>query len=129
MNISLSNDILIKKIRRWKKKRNTRAKTLTFQYGEQDHVDLLSYGGLEENASYLIIDDQYVRTLYISGYPYTASTGWLNMLINFNHNIDVSYHIDQIEATKALPSLHRKITELESTKRASVRNGKIIGSE
>lgn len=129
MNLSITKLPLHKKIRRWKKKYDNRAKTLTLQYGEQDHVDLISYGGLEEQASYLVIDGQYVRTLFISGYPYIASTGWLNMLINFNHNIDISYHIDQVEATQALPKLHRKITELESSRRASIRNGKIIGSE
>ncbi len=129
MNISVFNTPVVKKFKKWKKKRDNRAKTFTFHYGEQDFVDLISYGGLEEKASYLIIDGQYIRTLFISGYPYTASTGWLNMLINFNHNIDVSTHIDQVEATLALPKLHRKITELEATKRAAMRNGKIIGSE
>src|SRR5579859_3514238 len=129
MNLSISKLPIHKKIKKWKKKHDNRAKTLNFHYGEQDHVDLISYGGLEEQASYLVIDGQYVRTMFIAGYPYTASTGWLNMLINFNHNIDISYHIDQVEATQALPKLHRKITELEATKRAALRNGKIIGSE
>lgn len=129
MNLSLSNNKVYKKLKRWKKKRDDRPKNLTFHYGEQDHVDLIAYGGLEEQSSYLVIDGQYVRTLFISGYPYTASTGWLNMLINFNHNIDISYHIDQVEAAQALPKLHRKITELEATKRAAIKNGKIIGSE
>ena len=92
-------------------------------------MDILSYAGLEEQAGHLIIDGRYVRGLFISGYPFVASSGWLNSLINFNHNIDISYHIDQVEATQALPKLHRKITELESTKRAMMRAGKIIGSE
>ena len=129
MNLSVSKSPIHKKIRQWKKRRDNTAKTLTFHYGEQDHIDLISYAGLEEQSTYVMIDDQYIRTLYISGYPYTASIGWLNMLVNFNHNIDIAYHIDQVEATQALPKLHRKITELEATKRAAVRNGKIIGSE
>src|SRR5947207_4666197 len=127
MKLSIPN--INKKVRQWKKQRDKRPKTLTFHYGEQDQVDILSYAGLQEQASYLIIDEQYVRTLFISGYPYTASTGWLNMLINFNHNVDISYHIDQIDALQALPQLNRKITELESTRRAMLRSGKIIGSE
>ena len=51
------------------------------------------------------------------------------MLINFNHNIDISYHIEQIDPLLALPKLNRKITELESTKRAMIKDGKVIGSE
>jgi len=104
-------------------------KSFEYNFGEQDQVDLISYSGLEENGTYLQIGDKYVRTLFISGFPYIASTGWLNMLINFNHDIDISYHIEQVDPLVALPKLNRKITELESTKRAMQKNGKIIGSE
>ena len=117
------------KLDQWKQRRTSRPKELALSYGEQDEVDILSYAGLEERPSYLIIDDKYIRTLFISGYPFIASSGWLNSLINFNHNADVSYHLSQVDAHQALPKLHRKITELESTKRAMVRAGKIVGPE
>lgn len=104
-------------------------KALQFHYGEQDQVDLVSYSGLHEETSYLQMGDKFVRTLFISGYPYVASTGWLNMLINFNHNVDISYHIEQVDPLLALPKLNRKITELESTKRTMLKDGKVIGSE
>ncbi len=109
---------------RWQRKQ-----TLEFHVGDQDQLDLITYSGLEEQRNYLVIDDRYVRTLFVSGYPYTASSGWLNQLINFNYNVDISYHIEPIEATLALPKLNRKITELTSTKRAMERAGKIIGAE
>jgi type IV secretory pathway VirB4 component len=104
-------------------------KSLQFNFGEQDQIDLISYSGLQEEGTYLCLGDTYVRTLFISGYPYVASTGWLNMLINFNHNIDISYHIEQVDPLLALPKLNRKITELESTKRTMLKQGKVIGSE
>jgi len=113
----------------WKKQRHERPKELRLTLGEQDPMDILSYAGLEEQPSYLVIDGQYVRSLFISGYPFIASSGWLNSLINFNHNSDISYHVTEVDANLALPKLHRKITELESTKRAMMRSGKIIGSE
>lgn len=109
--------------------RKRRDDTFKFHVGEQDQLDVITYSGLEEDRNYLVIDNRYVRTLFISGYPYTASSGWLNHLINFNHNIDISYHIEPIEATLALPKLNRKITELTSTKRAMERAGKIVGAE
>lgn len=117
------------KIKEWKQKRDERPKEFALSFGEQDPMDIISYAGLEEKPSYLVIDDQFVRTLFITGYPFIASSGWLNNLINFNHNADISYHLQQVDATQALPKLHRKITELESTKRAMMRDGKIIGSE
>ena len=113
----------------WRLRRDQRPKELALSYGEQDEIDILSYSGLEEQTSYLIIDNQFVRTLFISGYPFVASSGWLNSLINFNHNADISYHMSHVDAQQALPKLHRKITELESTKRAMQRSGKIIGPE
>ena len=116
-------------VKDWKSRRDERPKELAFSFGEQDHLDLLSYAGLEEQIDHLCIDGIYIRTLFISGYPFVASSGWLDSLINFNHNADISYHIHEVNALTALPKLHRKITELESTKRAMMRSGKIVGSE
>lgn len=116
-------------IRNWQEQREAKAKELTLSFGEQDSTDLLSYAGLEEQADHLCIDGVYIRTLFISGYPFVASSGWLDSLINFNHDIDVTYHVHEVSALSALPKLHRKITELESTKRAMMRSGKIVGSE
>jgi conjugal transfer ATP-binding protein TraC len=119
----------ISSVKDWKSRRDERPKELALSFGEQDHLDLLSYAGLEEQADHLCIDGIYVRTLFISGYPFVASSGWLDSLVNFNHNADISYHIHEVDALTALPKLHRKITELESTKRAMMRSGKIVGSE
>lgn len=112
-----------------KPKKQLYREALNFNFGEQDQVDLISYSGLMEETSHVKIGDTYVRTLSITGYPYVASVGWLNILINFNHNIDISYHIEHIDPLLALPKLNRKITELESTKRTMMKEGKVIGSE
>jgi conjugal transfer ATP-binding protein TraC len=117
------------KLAELKQRRDERPKELALTFGEQDQVDMLSYEGLEEQADYLVIDGQYLRTLFISGYPFVAQSGWLDSLIHFNHSADISYHIHEVDALQALPKLHRKITELESTRRAMMRKGAIIGSE
>lgn len=104
-------------------------KSYDLSFGEQDQIDLLSYSGLLEKGSYLVIGDTYVRTLFISGYPYIATTGFLHNLVNFNHNIDIAIHTEQVEPIIAIPKLQRKITELESQRRAMMKDGKIIGSE
>ncbi len=119
----------VNRIKAYKKQRDQRPKELALSFGEQDPMDIISYAGLEEQVDYLLIDGQYVRSLFISGYPFVATSGWLNSLINFNHNADISYHLNSVDATQALPKLHRKITELESTKRAMMRAGKIVGPE
>lgn len=122
----------LKPIKNWKRRQKKKALTsqaVNIAFGQQDQLDLISYGGLKEESSYLQLNDRYVRTLFVSGYPYVASTGWLNNLINFNHDIDISYHIEQVDPLVALPKLNRKITELESTKRTMLKEGKVIGSE
>lgn len=113
----------------WKKRRDERPKELALTFGEQDQVDALSYEGLEEHPDYLVIDGIYVRTLFIAGYPFTAASGWLDNLIHFNHDADISYHIHEVDAQTALPKLNRKITELESTRRSMVRKGAIVGTD
>lgn len=109
--------------------KETKRRELLLSFGEQDALDVMSYAGLEETPDYLNIDGVFIRTLYINGYPFVANSGWLDSLINFNHDTDISYHIHEVNAILALPKLHRKITELESTKRAMIRAGKIVGSE
>jgi len=122
-------NIVLEKIQQKKKLREEKQKELSLTFGEQDAVDVLSYAGLEEGVDHLLIDGVYIRTLYISGYPFVANSGWLDSLINFNHDTDISYHLHEVNALHALPKLHRKITELESTRRAMMKAGKIVGSE
>lgn len=117
------------KLVEWKQRRDNRPRELAFSFGEQDQVDALSYEGLEEQPDHLVIDGQYIRTLFISGYPFVASSGWLDNLIHFNHDADISYHIQEVDALQALPKLNRKITELESTRRSMLRKGAIVGSD
>lgn len=122
-------DMIQAPIKRRQAIRIEKQKELDILFGEQDALDILSYAGLEENIDYLCVDGIYVRTLYISGYPFVASSDWMDSLINFNHDIDISYHLHEVDTRSALPKLNRKITELESTRRAMMRDGKIVGSE
>ena len=121
--------VLPPRIRQWKADREARPKQYALRYGEQDPMDIISYSGMQEEVDHLILDGRFIRTLVIAGYPYNAISGWLNGLINFNHDIDISFHLSSIDPTRALPDLNRKITELESTRRAAQRSGKIITSE
>lgn len=121
--------MFVKPIKTIKRLKNSNKTKNILDHGGQDAMDLISYAGLEEKPGHIIIDGTYIRCLFISGYPFTASSGWLDTLVNFSHNIDVSYHIDNIEADQSLPKLNRKITELESTKRSMIRSGRLVGPE
>lgn len=127
--ISKLKDRVLTPIKQQQAARAEKQKELKLSFGEQDAVDVLSYAGLEENSDHLVIDGVYMRTLFISGYPFVANSGWMDSLINFNHDTDISYHLHEVSALSAIPKLRRKITELESTKRSMMQSGKIVGSE
>ncbi len=120
---------LTKHIAEIKKRRDERPKEIALSFGQQDAMDLISYAGMEEQADYIHLDDQYVRIMSITGYPYNAQIGWLNNLINFNHNAEISFQIELVDSALALKKLTRKITELESTKRQIIKSGGIVGPE
>jgi conjugal transfer ATP-binding protein TraC len=116
----------VQQISDFRAKRADRPKTLTLPFGEQDPMDIISYSGLEEQPDYLRINNRYIRTLFISGYPYEAEQGWLDSLTNFHHDCDITQHIEQVDTNEAMKLLQRKITELESTKMMKMRSNSII---
>lgn len=117
------------KLKEIQRERETRPKQHSLSFGEQDPMDIISYAGMEEQPDHLIIDGQFRRTIFLSGYPFTAEVGWLDSLTHLNHDIDVSYHVEQADSNEALKKLEKKITQLESVKRSRLRDGGIIGSE
>lgn len=117
------------KLKEIKEQRDARPREHMLSFGEQDPMDIISYSGMEEQPDYLVIDGQFRRTIIVAGYPFTAEVGWLDSLTHINHDIDVSYHIEQADSNEALKKLEKKITQLESMKRAKLRDGGIIGSE
>ncbi len=117
------------KLKEIQREREARPKQHTLSFGDQDPMDIISYAGMKEQPDHLVIDGQYRRTIFLSGYPFTAEVGWLDPLTHLNHDIDVSYHIEQADSNEALKKLEKKITQLESMKRSRLRDGGIIGSE
>jgi conjugal transfer ATP-binding protein TraC len=127
MNLNLKDSI--EKIRQMKADRDSAPKQYKLSYGEQDPMDLISFSGMKELPDHLVIDGQYRRTIFVSGYPHLAEVGWLDSLTHVNHDIDVAYHIEQVDSNEALKKLRTKITQLESQKRSMLKDGGIIGSE
>jgi type IV secretory pathway VirB4 component len=119
----------IEAVKAWKKRRDEQPKEYSFGFGDFDPMDAISYEGMEEQAEHLVVDGQYMRTLFIAALPHTAEIGWLDDIINFQRNADVSFHIEPVDSTVTLPMLTRKITERETVRRMKERKGEIIGSD
>jgi conjugal transfer ATP-binding protein TraC len=110
----------IKELAEYRQRRADRPKEFVIPFGEQDPMDIISYGGMEEQKDYVIIDDRYIRTLFISGFPAQAEHGWMDSLINFHHDADITFHTEQVPTDLALQKLTRKITEMQSTVNAKL---------
>lgn len=98
-------------------------------YSNTDVMDVLSYAALEEQQDHLIIDGKYRRTLYIAGYPPGAENGWLNSLLHFSTNMDLSLHIERCDDALALKKLHRQRVSFESEILQRQHQSRIITAE
>ena len=62
----------LKPIKNWHRrqlKKKLTNQAVKISYGGQDQLDFISYAGMKEESSYLQINDHYIRTLFVSGYP------------------------------------------------------------
>jgi len=89
-------------------------------------VDLIAPERMEVDFDYIKIDDVYVRTLFIGGYPRFVSPGWLEPIINFDHSLDISFYIYPVEGKSVLDDLRRKIAEMEAEIHTDLERGKIV---
>ena len=88
--------------------------------------DIISPKVVEVEFDYLRINDVYLRSLFISGYPRFVSPGWLEQVINFNASLDISFFIYPIEGKGVLDDLMHKIAEMEAEIFTDLERGKIV---
>ncbi len=87
--------------------------------------DIIAPSAIEVDFSMIKIDDVFIRTLFVTGYPRYVSANWLSPLINFNHSIDVSMFIYPSDSKDTLDSLRRRIAEMEAEINTDIERGRI----
>jgi conjugal transfer ATP-binding protein TraC len=88
--------------------------------------DVIAPDKVEVEMDFLKINDIYIRSLFVSGYPRFVSPGWLEQIINFDATMDVSFFIYPIEGKGVLDDLLHKIAEMEAEISTDIERGKII---
>lgn len=88
--------------------------------------DIIAPPAIEVDFDYLKIGDQFVRTLFVSGYPRFVGANWLAPIINFNHTLDLSFYYYPIQSKGVLDDLRRKIAEMEATLETDLESGKVV---
>lgn len=87
--------------------------------------DVLAPSAIEVDFSFIKIDDNYIRTLFVTGYPRYVSANWLAPLINFNHSLDISMYIYPSDSKDTLDSLRRRLAEMEAEINTDIERGRI----
>ena len=87
--------------------------------------DILAPSAIEIDFSHIKIDDNYVRTLFVTGYPRYVSANWLSPLVNFNHSLDISMYIYPSDSKDTLESLRHRIAEMEAEINTDIERGRI----
>ena len=104
------------------KKVNSNLKTTA---GTTSVQDIIAPSAIEIDFSSIKIDDMYLRTLFVTGYPRYVSANWLSPLINFNHSLDVAMYVYPSDSKDTLDQLRRRIAEMEAEINTDIERGRI----
>ncbi len=104
---------------------NSNTSGLKSTASSQSVQDIIAPSAVEVDFSFIKIDDNYVRTLFVTGYPRYVSANWLSPLINFNHSLDISMFVYPSDSKDTLDSLRRRIAEMEAEINTDIERGRI----
>jgi type IV secretory pathway VirB4 component len=100
-----------------------------FALGTRSLADLLAPAAVEVARDHLRLEYQYARVLMVVGYPRTVVPGWLTPLLEFEHPIEVSFHVHPLETATIVKLLSHKLVQLQSSRLVDVRSGRLADPE
>jgi hypothetical protein len=109
--------------------RTPSADDLRFEQGTRSAIDHLAPAAIESARAHLVIDGRYVRVLSLSDYPRYVHPNSLARLIDFDEPLELSLHLDPLDAATTVRRLTHKLVELHSSRLLDARSGKIASAE
>lgn len=88
--------------------------------------DIIAPSSVEVDFSSIRIGENFHRTFFVVDYPRYVSPNWLQPLIDFESQMDVSMFIYPTSSSDVLSDLRRKIAEMEATVSSQAEEGKVI---
>lgn len=76
--------------------------------------DVIAPAGMKVESTYLVLNESYVRTMFVVNYPRHISLGWFTPIINMNHTLDVAMYFYPVKANVILKQLKKKVGTLEA---------------
>lgn len=89
-------------------------------------VDIIAPTSVEVDFRLIRVGERFVRTFFVVGYPRYVSPGWLQPLIDFEHQLDISMFVYPTSSPDILSDLRRKIAEMEATISAQAKEGQAV---
>src|SRR5438067_12208617 len=87
-----------------------------FAFGTRSLSDLIAPAAVEVARDHLRLEYQYARVLVVVGYPRSVVPGWLTPLLEFEHSIEVSMHVQPLETASIVKLLGQKLVQLQSSR-------------
>jgi conjugal transfer ATP-binding protein TraC len=100
-----------------------------FALGTRSLADLVAPAAVEVGRDHVRLEYQYARGLMVVGYPRTVMPGWLTPLLEFEHPIEVSFHIHPLETASIVKLLSHKLVQLQSSRLVDLRSGRLADPE
>jgi type IV secretory pathway VirB4 component len=100
-----------------------------FALGRRSLADLLAPAAVEVARDHLCLEYQYARVLVVVGYPRSVVAGWLTPLLEFEHCIELSLHVQPLETASIVKLLSQKLVQLQSSRMIDVRSGRLADPE
>jgi len=94
-----------------------------YQEGIQKMLDLIAPAAMDVRKKDIILNDTYVRTLYVYNWPNFIFPNWLAPLVNFDAKLDMSHFIYPADNKAIMRMLRKKVTEIRSSIRMLEQRG------
>ena len=89
--------------------------TSVFDKGMRSLKDLLASASIRRTSpDELKVEDKYVRTFVINGYPSSTHIGFLRSLYDYEYDLDVAVYIEPADERNSLMELTKEITVAEA---------------
>jgi type IV secretory pathway VirB4 component len=76
--------------------------------------DIISPAGMKVEPTYLVLNESFVRTIFVVTYPRYISLGWFAPIVNMNHPLDVAMFFYPVKPEVILKQLKKKVGTLEA---------------
>ena len=71
--------------------------------------DIIAPAGFEVQSTHLLLNGQFVRTLFVTTYPRYVGLGWAAPIINYKGALDIALHFYPVKAEVILKQLRDKV--------------------